>query len=68
MAEYRDGEKKMDVRQYREYCQGKNGKKSMNESLIKTIDRATGGRTLTKAEFDNVHAKIKIAQEVKKEQ
>lgn len=63
-----NADQKMDVRQYREHCEGKHGKKSMNESLIKTIDRATGGRRLTKAEFDNVHAKIKIAQEVKKEQ
>lgn len=59
---------KMDVRQYREHCEGKHGKKSMNESLIKTIDRATGGRTLSRSEFDHVHGKIKIAQQVKKEQ
>lgn len=63
---HKEGQKKMDVREYGNYCKGTRGEKSMNESLIKGIARATGGRTLSRAEFDHVHAKIKIAQEVKK--
>jgi hypothetical protein len=59
----------MDVREYRQVCEKNHGKKSIqNESLLRSIDRATGGRKLTKREFDQVHAKIKIAQQVKKEQ
>ena len=62
-------ERRMELREYRELCEKRHGKKSIqNESLLKGIERATGGRQLTKSEFDNVHAKIKIAQEVKKEQ
>jgi hypothetical protein len=55
----------MDVREYKDYCRGKYGKKSVNESLLKNINKATGGRTLTRKEFDDVHAKIKVGQELK---
>ena len=61
-----DPNRKMDVREYKEYTKGKHGAKSVNESLLKNINRATGGRTLSRAEFDKVHAKIKVAQELKK--
>ncbi|MEE9569426.1 MAG: hypothetical protein V3W37_08575 [Candidatus Binatia bacterium] len=62
-------ERRMELREYRQVCEKKNGKKSIqNESLLRSIDRATGGRRLTKKEFDQVHAKIKIGQQVKKEQ
>jgi len=55
-------ERKMDLREYKNVCQGKNGDKSVNESLLKNIERATGGRSLTKSEFDHVHGKIKMKQ------
>lgn len=62
-------ERKMELREYRQLCEKRHGKKSIqNDSLLKSIERATGGRRLTKGEFDQVHAKIKIGQEVKKEQ
>ena len=62
-------DRKMELREYRQVCEKNHGKKSIqNESLLRSIDRAAGGRRLTKKEFDQVHAKIKIAQEVKKEQ
>ncbi|KKN61958.1 hypothetical protein LCGC14_0516360 [marine sediment metagenome] len=61
-------DRKMDIREYKEYCKGKHGEKSVNDSLLKNINRATGGRTLSRSEFDKVHAKIKIGQELKKEQ
>lgn len=62
-------DRKMDIREYRQMCEKRHGKKSIsNDSLLKSIDRATGGRRLTKGEFDQVHAKIKIGQEVKRSQ
>ena len=62
-------ERKMELREYRQLCEKRHGKKSIqNESLLKSIDRAAGGRRLTKSEFDHIQAKIKIGQEVKKEQ
>ncbi len=68
MPRENDPDRKMSTREYREYCQGKHGNKSMNESLIKSIDRAVGGRTVTREELDQVHGKIKIGQEIKKDQ
>ena len=59
-------ERKMDIREYKEYTKARHGEKSVNDSLLKNIDRATGGRTLSRSEFDKVHGKIKIAQEMKK--
>ena len=62
-------ERKMELREYRALCEKRHGKKSIqNDSLLKSIERATGGRQLSKGEFDKVHAKIKIGQEMKKEQ
>lgn len=68
MSREDDPTRKMSIREYKDYCQGRRGKKSVNESLLKNINRATGGRKLTRAEFDQVHGKIKIGQELKKEQ
>jgi hypothetical protein len=67
MSREDDPTRKMNIREYKDYCKGRRGKKSVNDSLLKNIDRATNGRKLTRAEFDQVHGKIKIAQELKKE-
>ncbi len=63
-----DPTRRMSIREYKDYCKGKRGSKSVNDSLLKNIDRATGGRKLSRAEFDQVHGKIKVAQQLKKEQ
>ena len=65
MSRESDPTRRMDIREYKAYCEGKNGKKSVNDSLLKNINLATGGRTLSRGEFDKVHAKIKIGQELK---
>ena len=51
---------KMDIRQYREYAQGAHGKKSLNEGLLRAMERATGGKKLSKSEWNDMNAKIKI--------
>lgn len=55
-------ERKIDLREYKNLCKGKRGDKSVDESLLKNIERATGGRSLTQKEFDQVHGKIKMRQ------
>lgn len=61
-----DPNRRMDIREYKEYAKSKHGDKSINDSLLKNINKATGGRTLSRSEFDKVNAKIKVAQELKK--
>lgn len=67
MSREDDPARKMSIREYKAYCEGRRGKKSVNDSLLKNIDRATGGRALTRGEFDQVHGKIKVGQELRKE-
>lgn len=55
-------ERKISLREYKDRCKGKHGEKSVNDSLLKGIDRATGGRSLTQKQFDEVHGKIKMRQ------
>jgi len=56
------GEDRMDIRQYKEYAKAKHGERSINDSMLKHMDRATGGKKLSKGEWDQINAKVKIKQ------
>jgi len=51
---------KMDIREYKNYAQGTHGKGTINEGMLKAMDRATGGKKLSKSEWNDMNAKIKI--------
>ena len=55
-------EEKMDIRQYKEFAKGTHGEGSINNSMLEHMDRATGGKKLSRQDWDQVNAKIKIKQ------
>jgi hypothetical protein len=57
-----DPNKPMDVREYRQYSESRHGKNALNDSMLKTLDRATGGKKVTRAQMDEIHGKIKVRQ------
>jgi len=50
----------MDVREYKNYAQGVHGKGTVNDGMLKAMDKATGGKKLSKSEWNEMNAKIKI--------
>lgn len=50
----------MDIREYRQYAESKHGKKSINDGMLRAMDRATGGKNLSKGDWNDVNAKIKM--------
>ena len=52
----------MDIREYKHYAKKHHGEKSINESMLKIMDIATKGKKMDKKDWDNINAKIKIAQ------
>jgi len=54
----------MSLREYREYAQSKHGKKSVNETTLKMMEKAVGSVGSREA-FDRANASIKIAQALK---
>jgi len=51
---------KMDIREYKNYAKGTHGEGSVNSGMLKAMDRATGGKKLSKSEWNEMNAKIKI--------
>ncbi len=66
MANNNDPNRPMDTREYRQYSEKNHGKKALNESMLRSIDRATGGKKVTRAQMDQLHGKIKIRQQGEK--
>ena len=52
----------MSIREYKEYAKKQHGSKSVNESMLKHMDRVTDGKKISKTDWDQINAKIKIAQ------
>jgi hypothetical protein len=63
MGQKDDPNKKMSLREYRQYSEANHGKKALNDSMLRNMERATGGRNVSRAELDHLQAKIKIRQE-----
>ena len=57
-------EKKMSIREYREYAKKHYGKQSLNESMLKFMDKAADGKDMTSKEFDHLQATIKAKQAI----
>ena len=55
-------ERKMSLREYKDLCKAKRGNKSVNDSLLSTIERASGGRNMSSSDFDQIQGKIKMSQ------
>ena len=55
-------DRKMSLREYKNMCQAQRGARTVNDSLLKTIERAAGGRDLSKKDFDQIQGKIKLSQ------
>jgi hypothetical protein len=51
----------MSLRDYRDYAQSKYGKKSVNETTLKMMEKAVGSSG-SKGAYDRANANIKIAQ------
>ena len=60
-------ERKITLREYRAHAESKYGKKSVNETVLKMMDKATSGKGATRAEFERLNAGIKIAQTLESE-
>lgn len=60
-----DGKQKMSVREYKNMMQGKLGKNTMNEGMLRAMDRAVGGKDKPVATVEQLHqmnAKMKIGK------
>jgi len=60
-----NGEKKMSVREYKNFAQAKFGKSSVNEKMLNAMDRAVGGRdkaVATVSQLNQLNAKMKIGK------
>ena len=55
---------RMTLREYRQYAESKYGKKSVNETTLKMMEKAVGSSGSKKA-FDHANASIKIGQTLK---
>lgn len=66
MANDNDPAKKMSLREYRQYSEANHGKKALNDSMLRSMDRATGGKPVSRAQLDQLHGKIKIRQQGEK--
>ena len=54
----------MSLREYREYAQAKYGKKSVNETTLKMMEKAVGSKG-SKEAFNHANSSIKVAQVLK---
>jgi len=52
--------KDMDIREYKSYAKAKYGEKSINDGMLKAMDRATGGKKCSRSDWNEMNAKIKI--------
>ena len=50
-----DRNQKMSVREYKNMMQGKLGKNTINDSMLESMDRATGGSGKAVATVDQLH-------------
>lgn len=50
----------MNLREYREYSKKKHGKKALNESMLSTMEKASGGKKMSRDKWDSMHADIKV--------
>jgi len=60
-----NGEKKMSVREYKNFAQSKFGKNSVNDRMLNAMDKAVGGRdkpVATVNQLNNLNAKLKIGK------
>jgi hypothetical protein len=51
---------KMDLREYKEYAKKTHGSKSINESMLKTMEKMAGGKKMSRERFDAMNADIKM--------
>ena len=66
MARDNDPNKPMDTREYRQYSEKHHGKGALNDSMLRSIDRATDGKKVSRSQLDQLHGKIKIRQQGEK--
>jgi len=60
-----NGERKMSVREYKQYAQSRFGSKSVNSNMLNAMDRAVGGKEKAVATVDQlntINAKLKIGK------
>jgi hypothetical protein len=50
----------MDIREYRDYAKKHHGEKSINNSMLQAMDKASGGKTMNTSQWNEMNAKIKI--------
>jgi len=50
----------MDIREYRQYSEKKHGKKALNKSMLQTMEKAIGGRKMSRESWDGIHSDIKV--------
>lgn len=50
----------MDLREYREYSRKKHGEKALNDSMLRTMEKAIGGKKISREQWDGIHSDIKV--------
>lgn len=58
-------ENEMSLREYKDYAKKKHGEKSLNNSMLRTMEKAAesqGKHKMSRRDWDEMNGKIKIAQ------
>ena len=50
---------KMDLREYKDYAKKTHGAKSVNDSMLKVMEKVTGGKKVSRERLDAINADIK---------